>query len=92
MIPEELAFKMAEAKWGYDNRDNKDWCFKTWDELNREFQETLVDDMRIVLCVVLKAIEDGEVVGLGGEPDKSGWVLSSPVLKPDFQKFLEVWQ
>lgn len=80
MKPEELAFQMAKAKWDNDNGDK----WKSWDELDKDYQEIWIEDMRVVLRVVLKHIQEGEVVSV-----KAEYMGENIILQPDFQKFME---
>ena len=85
MKPEELTFKMAKAKWENYN-DEK---LKAWDELDKDYQEIWIDDMRVVLRVVLKSLQEGEVVDLTSATDAYLYTTYKIVLNPDFQKFME---
>lgn len=91
MKPEELSFEMAKAKWDSDNGPTKhlSW-FKTWDELDKDYQEIWIEDMRVVLRVVLKRIQEGEVVEIDYHYLPNGdSQFTEVVLKPEFQKFME---
>lgn len=44
---------------------------------------------KVVLRVVLKAIQDGDVAQIKADIDKNGWVVTKVGLTAEYQKFLE---